>query len=317
MTNILPAEHNSPREAGNIQASIFDIQRFSIHDGPGIRTTIFFKGCPLRCRWCQNPESIRPGMEIAFYKERCARCFMCKEVCPDHAIVELEDIRIDHQRCNTCGRCVSECMNKALRMVGAWWDAGSLLAEILKDKDFFMDSNGGITLSGGEPAIHAGFLKEFLPLVKSEGVHINMETCGMFEWDEVKDILCFLDLIYYDLKFIDSTMHKELTGRDNRIIIRNFEKLSKVFPNVEARMPLIPTVNDTPDNIRDTIRVLKRNKRRSIHLLPYHNLGEAKLPRIKTDLRPLNLQNDSSDYLSAAKELFESEGIFAILYDRT
>ena len=269
----------------------------------------------MRCQWCQNPESIRPGMEVAFYKERCARCFECKEICPDDAIIELEDIRIDHQKCSTCGKCVSECINKALRMVGTWWDAGSLLGEILKDKDYFVDSGGGITLSGGEPAIHVGFLKEFLPLVKNEGVDINMETCGMFDWDEVKKILPSLDLVYFDLKFIDSSMHKKYTGRDNRIIIENFKRLSKTFSNLEARMPVIPTINDTPDNIMDTARLLKKNKHQLIHLLPYHNLGEAKLPRIKTDLRPLSLQNNGSDYLSPVKELFEREGIRPILYD--
>jgi pyruvate formate lyase activating enzyme len=243
------------------------------------------------------------------------RCFACKDVCPDDAILELEEVRIDHKRCSTCGKCASECINGALRIVGTWWDADSLLTEILKDKDFFMDSGGGITLSGGEPAIHVGFLKAFLPLVKNEGVHINMETCGMFQWDEVKDILPFLDLIYYDLKFIDSTLHKEYTGRDNRIIIENFGKLSKTFPNLEARMPVIPTINNNPENIKDTARVLKQNKKKSIHLLPYHNLGEAKLPRIKTDLKPLNLQNNPSDYLLEVNALFESEGIHALQYD--
>jgi pyruvate formate lyase activating enzyme len=316
MAEILRKERYSSGEAKNTRACIFDIQRFSIHDGPGIRTTLFFKGCPLRCRWCQNPESHNPGPEVAFYTERCVGCFACKEVCPDEAIVESQDIRIDHKRCDACGKCVSECTNRALRRIGEWWEAGPLLEEVLKDRDFFEDSDGGITLSGGEPAFQVEFLREFLPLIKDEGIHVNMETCGMFRWDDVKKILSHLDIIYFDLKFIESGMHKKFTGRDNRTIIDNYVELAKIFPNLEARMPVIPTINDSPENIIEIARFLKDNKHKSIHLLPYHKLGEAKLPRIKTDLRPLNLKIETLDYLSSAKDLFESEGICPILYDQ-
>ncbi len=228
------------------QAIIFDIQRFSIHDGPGIRTTIFFKGCPLRCKWCQNPESHKPEKEIAFYKERCTGCFACKEVCPNDAINESENNRIDYPRCNDCGICVPECPNNALRMVGMEWDAASLVDEIVKDKDFFVDSGGGITLSGGEPFMQIGFLKEFFPLVKNEQIHVNMETCGMFRWPEMEAILPYLDLIYFDLKMIDSEKHKKYTGRENRIIIENFVQMAKISPNLQPRMPVIPTINDDP-----------------------------------------------------------------------
>lgn len=297
------------------QATIFDIQRFSIHDGPGIRTTIFFKGCPLRCRWCQNPESHKSGIEVAFYKERCAFCFDCKDVCPEDAILESEDVRINFDHCSTCGQCVSACMNDALRLVGKRWNALTLLDEVLKDKDFFDDSEGGITLSGGEPTMYSAFLREFLPLVKKEGVHVNMETCGMFKWDNINSILPFLDLIFYDLKLMDSKMHQIYTGVDNTMIIENLSKLAVNFSNLQARMPVIPTINDTQDNIADTVRLLKKNNLETIHLLPYHNLGEAKLPGIKTDLEPLDLPTDNGVYLLSAKKLFENQGIYVILYD--
>jgi pyruvate formate lyase activating enzyme len=162
------------------QAVIFDIQRFSIHDGPGIRTTVFFKGCPLRCAWCQNPESHQPKPEIAFYKQRCSKCLTCKEACPENAILENPDQRIDYNKCIVCSQCVSACLYEALKTVGAMWDIEQLLEEIKKDTDFFFDSGGGITLSGGEPAVQSRFLKHFLPLLKDQGVHINMETCGVF-----------------------------------------------------------------------------------------------------------------------------------------
>ena len=295
-------------------ATIFDIQRFSIHDGPGIRTTIFFKGCPLRCAWCQNPESHNPDAEIAFYSERCARCFKCKEACPDNLILDLEDKRIDHRRCNACGRCSSVCMGKALRKVGSKWDAVSLFAVVVKDKDYFADSNGGITLSGGEPAIHTGFLREFLPLAKKEGIHVTMETCGMFKWDEVKAILSFLDLIYFDLKYIDPEMHRNFTGVGNGVILENFGEFLEASSELVARMPVIPTINDTPKNVIDTARFLTQHNKKSIQLLPYHSLGEAKLGRIETELKPLNLPH-SANYISAAREMFEREGIHAIAYE--
>jgi pyruvate formate lyase activating enzyme len=296
-------------------ATIFNIQRFSIHDGPGIRTTIFFKGCPLRCVWCQNPESHKPGPEVAFYEERCVLCFMCKEACPEDGIVEARDVRIDGQKCTACGKCVSTCENNALRMVGAVWEAHSLFSEIMKDKDFFMDSGGGITLSGGEPAIHCAFLRAFLPLVKEQGIHVNMETCGMFKFEDVESILPLLDLIYYDLKLIDPKMHRQYTGADNKNIMGNFTKLATSFPNLQARMPVVPTINDGPKNILGTVQFLKKNNLKSINLLSYHKLGEDKLRRIETDLRPLNLPKKDSRALLSAKKLFENEGICAIVSD--
>jgi pyruvate formate lyase activating enzyme len=302
-------------EMGEMQAVVFDIQRFSIHDGPGIRTTIFFKGCPLKCRWCQNPESHKPGIEVAFYKEHCAYCFACKDVCPLNAIVESEDVRIDFDRCNACGKCVSECMNNALRLVGENWDASALLCEIIKDKDFFDDSGGGITLSGGEPTLHTPFLREFLPLVKSRGIHVNMETSGMFKYDNIAPILPFLDLIFYDLKLMDSKMHQAYTGVENKIIMENFEKLAATFKALSARMPVIPTINDTPANISATAGFLKENGLQSIHLLSYHNFGEAKLARIKTDLKPLKLPKGNGNCLLSSKNRFEEHGIGVLLYD--
>lgn len=294
------------------RAVIFDIQRFSIHDGPGIRTTVFFKGCPLRCIWCQNPESHNPKPEIAFYRHHCSGCLTCKETCTENAIFETPDQRIDYSQCTTCGQCVSVCSDEALKTIGTLWDADSLLIEIEKDKDFFLDSGGGITLSGGEPAMQPQFLQHFLPLVKTQDLHVNMETCGVFHWEKMKKVLPLLDLIYYDLKIMDPEQHKKYTGQDNQIILENFTRLAAAFPNLQARMPVIPSMNDSRRNIASTARFLKQCGQQSIHLLTYHNLGEAKLPAIQTRLKPLGLQNNPKDSLATAAALFEEEGIETI-----
>jgi pyruvate formate lyase activating enzyme len=291
------------------KALLFDIQRFSIHDGPGIRTTLFFKGCPLHCLWCQNPESHKPNREISFYKERCARCFSCLAVCPEGSILEGEDKRIDHQTCTTCGKCVSACVYEALRLMGTEWDGPALLDEVLKDRDYFEDSGGGVTLSGGEPALQSEFLFSFLPLVRAEGLHVTMETCGLCTWEELKALLPYLDLIYFDLKFMDSEGHKKLTGSLNGMILQNFQKLAASFPHLEARMPIVPSLNDEEKNIRETAHFLKKNHKDFIHLLRYHPMGEAKLARIETRLKPLNLPGDAREAVLRVKNWFKNEGV--------
>jgi len=297
------------------KALIFDIQRFSLHDGPGIRTTIFFKGCPMACAWCQNPESRNPLPELIFYKNSCIGCFHCREVCPDAAILDHPLTRIDYSKCSVCGKCVSVCNTDSLRMVGKQWDAEALLTEVLKDRDYFKESGGGITLSGGEPLLQSTFLKTFLPLLKQQKIHINLETSGMAPWNRMEEILPWLDLIFYDIKHMNQEIHQRHTGCGNQIILDNFSRLAKRFSGLQARMPIIPGHNDTPDNIRATAMFLKENRQSSIHLLPYHNMGEAKLERIYTRQKPLNLESLKAADLLSIKDLFEKENIHAVLYD--
>jgi pyruvate formate lyase activating enzyme len=296
-------------------AILFDIQRFSLHDGPGIRTTIFLKGCPLRCRWCQNPESHKPKPEIAFYAEHCRQCYQCAAVCPKQAIVRSENERVDFTQCDACGECVSACSHRALRMIGDEWDAENLLVELLKDEDHFVESGGGVTVSGGEPMLQAKFLQAWLPLVKTNNIHTTMETCGLFKWELMAALLPYLDLIYYDLKLIDGQRHQEHTGQDNTLILDNFVRLARSPVVLQARMPLIPGVNDDKQNIRATAEFLKQQGHHAIHCLPYHNLGEAKLPRIQTELEPLHLERQTAVTLERIKDRFAQEGIDAIIYD--
>ena len=294
---------------------IFDVQRFALHDGPGIRTTVFFKGCPLQCRWCQNPESHRNQPEMAFYRERCQACFLCETVCPENAITHRPEARIDHTRCSACGTCATACQHAALMTIGRPWPVDQLVAEIDKDKDFFEESGGGVTLSGGEPLMQPVFLAQLLPHLTARGIHTNMETCGLFRWEHMVPLLPHLNLIYFDIKHMDGEAHKHLTHVDNALILDNFNRLAHCFPDLQARMPLVCGMNDQRDNILATARFLRQNNHDNIHCLPYHNLGEAKLPRIQSPLQPLGLNRLTQQQRQRVQALFKQEGIHALIYD--
>lgn len=294
-------------------AIIFDIQRFSLHDGPGIRTTVFFKGCPLRCAWCQNPESWHAKPEIAFYKDQCRGCFDCLPACQENAILKGADRRIDFDCCTGCGACAAACIQKALRLVGRVWTVAELVDELVRDGDYFEESGGGVTLSGGEPMQQAGFLSGLLPELKRRHIHITVETCGQFSWGPVENLLPFLDLILFDLKAMNPDVHAVLTGCSNKTILKNFVKLAGVFPGLYARMPVIPTMNDTRRNIVETAEFLLENGRDSICLLPYHNLGEAKISSLNADQKPLGIKSQAPHDLDRVKDLFEAHGVEATI----
>ena len=303
----------APRDSQ--EGLLFDVQRFSLHDGPGIRTTLFFKGCPLRCRWCQNPESHTPAPEMAFYRERCEGCFRCEAVCPEQAITRRPEARIDFSRCSACGACTAVCRQLAIVTIGCAWPVDRLVAELVQDRDFYEDSGGGVTLSGGEPMGQHAYLARLLPRLKAEGLHVALETCGMFAWKQIESLLPHLDLIYFDLKHMAPDTHKSLTGKDNALIKENFKRLAPRCARLRARMPLVPGMNDDEANLRATARFLRENRQDRIHCLPYHNLGEAKLARLQTDLKPLNACRMTSERLDWVKAIFAREGIHAVVYD--
>ncbi len=294
---------------------IFDVQRFSLHDGPGIRSTVFFKGCPLRCVWCQNPESQRREPEMAFYAGRCQACFACETVCPADAITRDPQHRIMFSRCTGCGECAAVCPRQGIRQIGRAWSSAVLLRELLKDRDYFETSGGGVTLSGGEPMLHSAYLAGLLPRLKEANLHVNLETCGLFRWEQIEPLLPYLDLIYFDLKLMDSETHRRLTGQDNQIILDNFSRLAGSFPALQARMPIVPGMNDDAGNIAATAHFLTRHGQQTIHCLPYHNLGEAKLARLGSALQPLGLDSLSASDLEPIKNAFETRGIHVVIYD--
>lgn len=258
-----------------------EIKRNSLDDGPGIRSTVFFKGCPLNCVWCHNPECIESAPEIIFRAEPCIGCKTCVKTCPKGAIIEPDGpARIDREKCDLCGECVDECPSGALSIVGKYYAQDELVAELARDKPFYDNSNGGVTLSGGEPTLPMEYSAEVARKLKELGIHVCIETCGDFNWDAFKEkLLPSVDLVYVDMKLVDEAAHKKFTGRGNERIERNIENLIE-FGKVPLliRVPLVPDVTATRENLEATAKWMREHNQSKVALLPYNPLwiGKAK-----------------------------------------
>ncbi len=275
-----------------MSAMIFDIARFALHDGPGIRTVVFLKGCPLRCLWCHNPESQRPEPELFFTPEKCLGCGGCAAVCPRHCHrFGAAGHGLERGNCLHCGKCAAACIPGALAMVGRRWTADEVLAEVLKDRDFYRNSGGGLTLSGGEPLAQPEFLRELLPKAKAAGLQISLETCGYAPWELLRELLPEIDLFLYDLKATDPEKHRRFTGVDNARILENLRQLDAAGGRIILRCPLIPGVNDDPAHL-DALAALAERLRnlQEIQLQPYHPLGVDKCARLGVPC-PLELRD--------------------------
>jgi len=262
---------------------VFDIKRFSIHDGPGIRTTVFLKGCPLHCPWCHNPESQDSKPDVMLRPARCIACKACIEVCPEHAISEDSGGRVvtDPERCVRCGTCTETCYAGARERVGREYTVEELLAEVEKDRDFYDESGGGVTLSGGEPLVQADFVLEFLRQCRKRDLHTAVDTCGAVSWRVFEKVRGCTDLFLYDLKHMDSTVHRETTGAPNERILENLAKLSKLGHAINLRLAIIPGVNDDEKNIARTARFVAGLKgRHPVSILPYHAAAADKYKRL-------------------------------------
>jgi pyruvate formate lyase activating enzyme len=262
--------------AGN-SGFIFDIQRFSVHDGPGIRTLVFFKGCPLACLWCSNPESQKFAPELLFDASKCVACGGCVEACPRGAIrASGGGVQYDRERCAACGACGDVCPAEARTVAGRRATAAEVVVEVVKDAPFFTNSGGGVTLGGGEPLAQADFAREILKRCRVHGIHTAIETCGHVPWPAFETVLPVTDLFLYDVKHLDADMHRTQTGGDVALILSNLERLVGSGGSVTVRVPIVPGFNDTPQDIRTVSEHVARLGLRELHLLPYHRLGESK-----------------------------------------
>lgn len=293
----------------NKKAIIFDVQRYSVHDGPGIRTLVFFKGCPLRCKWCQNPESLSREREVGFFANKCIGCGECAKACPKGAIVYEGNKRINRSLCDRCGKCTEACYAEALMMIGKEYDVRTLLDMVERDRPFYDQSGGGVTVSGGEPTLQFEFLLDFLRAVKEAGLNTVIETCGSSAWSNFERLLPFLNIVYYDLKVMDEKEHKRLTGASNRRIKANARRLLESGKRVVFRIPLIPRMTTTEKNLSDLVDLLRELEQEEVHLLPYHKMGESKLQRIDSPQEPLDLEPFSDGELAEIKSRFENAGI--------
>ncbi len=291
-----------------ITAPIFDIQRFSLHDGPGIRSLVFLKGCALSCPWCQNPESQDHRAVIAFHRDRCSESFECVKVCPEDAILS-GDFRIAHARCSVCGLCTDACATGALRLIGEDHTPEQLMEKLRLDLPYYESSGGGVTFTGGEPTRHPRFLERVLDLCAEEGIHSNIETAGLFSLERWEPILSKFDLIYFDLKLMDEAEHGRHLGGGYETIRRNGIALAEAGLPVEFRLPLIPGFSDTEANLEGVIDFLLRVEKKGIHLLAYHNMGEAKIDIIQGSQPRLGLAPLGDDRLDEVRDLFRSRGI--------
>ncbi|MCG3206637.1 MAG: Choline trimethylamine-lyase activating enzyme [Anaerolineae bacterium] len=258
---------------------VFNIQRYSVHDGPGIRTTVFLKGCPLRCPWCYNPESQRFQPQIVFRKEPCIHCDACLEVCSRAAIATTGAGQkyILPDRCDLCGRCLDECYSGALEQIGRLMTVAEVVAVVAEDQPFYEGSGGGMTLSGGEPTVQAGFCRTLLKACHELEIHTAIESCGHTRWEVWQSLLPYLDLILYDLKQIDAEKHKQQTGVSNRLILDNFRQLVRSGKRVVVRRPVIPGYNDSHEDIHALAKFVKDiDVNQEVNLLPYHRLGQNK-----------------------------------------
>ena len=260
--------------------TIFNVMRYSLHDGPGIRTTVFFKGCPLACWWCHNPEGRSFLPEPVYFADRCRHCGDCIESCPEHAIAETGGEMRATLRCRRCGTCVDVCRAGAREIAGRRVTLSEVISEIEKDTVFFDESGGGVTLSGGEPASQPEFAEGILDACRELRIHTAVETCGYAPRSAVLRLASRSDLILYDLKLVDDAKHRRYTGVSNQSILDNLDALSRLGVPLTVRIPVIPGVNDSPADMDDFGQFLAGARIRSVHLLPYHRIGAEKYRRL-------------------------------------
>lgn len=298
-----------------LKGLIFDIQGFSVHDGPGCRTLIFMKGCPLRCDWCANPEGISPKPQLMYYRSRCkAESFSCVNTCEENALFRAPDncsVYIDRGKCNDCNtfECVDGCNYDALRVCGQYINVDKLMRRIRRDRRYW-GSGGGVTLTGGEPMLQPEFITELLKQCHERYIHTAIETCGYAPWEDFERVLPYVEWVFFDLKHMDSDKHKESTGKSNTLILENARQIASAGEyKLVFRVPLIPGFNDSEENIKATAEFIAETGRDEVNILPIHYLGISKYSALGLDCRYALREMIPREKLMDIKRIFNEYSI--------
>lgn len=287
---------------------ITNIKRMAVHDGKGLRTTIFFKGCPLRCIWCHNPDTLTFGKERAFFANKCAGCGMCVEICTGKAIGK--DGSFDREKCVMCEKCAEYCPVSARVIYGEEWEAEALAKKVLCDREFFENSGGGVTLSGGECLAQIDFAEELARIFHGEGISVDIDTCGFVNFSAFERIIPYTDEFLYDIKAIDPQVHRKCTGQDNAVILENLRRLDELGCKIEIRYPYVPGYNDGECKKIGAFLSGLENTRR-IKVLGYHSFAKSKYEAMgKKDTLPAH--NATRDEVQSAVDILASYGLVAI-----
>lgn len=291
---------------------VTNIQKYSIHDGDGIRTTIFFKGCPLKCSWCHNPETQTYEKELMYDSEKCTCCQECLKICPQKAVTFKEGfILTDKELCNACGKCSDYCLQNVRDITGKKYSLAELVDEAVKDQLFYEESGGGVTLSGGEVmSMDKEYIEKLVKELYMRGISVNIDTCGFASYENFKNILPYIDVFLYDLKLMNNELHKKYTGADNNLILENLQRLYEDGAKIYIRMPIIEGVNAEEQHIKAIITYLTVNniKPIKINLLPYHNTGKSKYYKLQKIYDGENLLVPADDKLQKYVALFNKAG---------
>ena len=295
-----------------VTGRVFNIQRFSLHDGPGIRTSIFLKGCNLACEWCHNPESRKAGQEIQYFPQKCEMCLTCVEVCPTgaHHVRPNGQKVFDRSLCDQCGECVKGCLYDALVFVMKTMTVEQVVVEVLKDADYYRNSGGGITFSGGEPLLQKEFVAAVSAEAQAHGIHVALDTAAHVDWADLESVLPLIDLVLLDLKTMDPVVHKLRTGVSNERILSNATRLAQSDVDMMIRIPVIPSVNATEENMEQTAEFIKDFPRLlAVELLPYHDMGVDKHASLGNAGEPKIFETPTPERMRELARPFERRGL--------
>jgi len=284
-------------------ASIFEIKRLAVHDGDGIRTTVFFKGCPLRCLWCHNPEGLSRKPQLGYFPHKCIGCGECAEVCPTRAhTISPDSHTFNRERCTSCGKCAEVCLGDALILYGKEMSPEELLPLLLEDKEFYETSGGGVTLSGGECLTYAAFCAELLKKLKDSGIHTAVDTCGAVPRESLDKVIPFTDIFLYDIKAYDEDTHLRCTGVSNRQILENLKYLDSIGKNIEIRIPYVPTYNSSEiEKIGEFLGTLRNLTK--VRVLPYHNYAGSKYESLGMENTLPKVELPTKDEIASAESI--------------